>query len=271
MSFWEANRRLLILTGAALLAAIIVHFVAAAPRASDAAALEQGNRRMLLEIERLGKAGKDRKLTTEAVKLLEGQRSELAGVLKGLEGVLLVIPEGSRYLVPRGEIDPRLYFQKKLDELRKERTEGRLYPADAPLGFTKELQDREKPELLLRRMAAADRLAGAVAEAGLQRVTSIRHGPLRTRSADGVDDIYLAMLPMEISAVTDERGLVAFLTAISRQDRFLALDDLQIQVGDPKSRTFTLSATVSAITVRKGTRKTQKRPVGPTTLPVGRY
>jgi hypothetical protein len=266
VSFWEANRKLLIGIGAALVAAIVFHFAVVEPRRSEARQLERDGGDLLKEIEKY--RNKDTTISA-ALAALTKEREKLGTVRKGLGGVLLRIEKGSPYSPPKVS-DPRFYFQDQLNKLRKARTEGRPYPVNAPLGFTAETQKKDKPEILLERLAAVDRLTRAVERAGLRRVRGIRHRPMRTRSAKGVKAFHLAVLPMYLSATADERSLVQFLTEISRADSFLALESLAVEVTNPKARTFRITAGISALILRKSAAPRTGRP-RPRTLPVGRY
>lgn len=343
MNFWEANRKLFICVGVALLAAIIVHFVVAAPRRGKAIEIEGENSKLRDRAEKLtafkkvvlaeqinealddvgpenaqqeeeavtrvregvkklggrrrldqlgylkdGRITPDeiaplRKLVEEflpptaakAIEKMKAERAELKAIIEGLNGVLLEIPKNSRFRI-RGEAkaDPRFYFQKQLAELQKERCAGRPYPAKTPLGFTPEMVDKQKPALLLERLAAVDRLTRAVESAGLLRVQSILHGPVKVPPAKGVTDTHVALVPMYVKVTADERGMTAFVEEISRKGRFLALDSLSVEVTDPKARTFTMVAGVSALLRREGAAP-GRRGRGPTRgtrpLPIGRY
>jgi hypothetical protein len=269
VSFWEANRRLLAGCGVALLAAAVVHMVVAGPRWSQARGIDQNNAKLMKEITTLSR---ETTRVSKALVALQEERGKLGAVLENIGGVMLEIPPESRFRVPRGEIDPRLYFQKKLNEMREERTAGRPYPVEAPLGFTKDLQNREDPGLLLERLAAVERLTDALHASRLPRVGRIRHEAVVTRGAKGVDDVHLAMLPMQVQVSADERSLVAFLSEVSEEGRFLALEDLTIEVTDPKARTFNVSARVSAVLLRKSKAPSRREPArGTRPLPVGRY
>ncbi len=206
---------------------------------------------------------------------MKAERAELKAIIEGLNGVLLEIPKNSRFRI-RGEAraDPRFYFQKQLAELQKERCADRPYPAKTPLGFTPEMVDKQKPALLLERLAAVERLTRAVESAGLLRVQSIRHGPVKVPPARGVTDMHVALVPMYVKVTADERGMIAFVEEISRKGRFLALDSLHVEVTDPKARKFTMVAGVSALLRREGAAP-GRRGRGPTRgtrpLPIGRY
>jgi hypothetical protein len=270
--FLETNRRLVVGAAVVVAAALAVELVVAGGRRRAAARTEEQNRELQAEIDRLTKHPEK---VSAAMAKLKAEREGLGKVIDGLRGMLLEIPETSRYRVPPARRNDALfYFQEQHDALRKDRVEGRAYPAEAPLGFNAELQSREKdqPELLLERLAAVDRLTAAAARAGLARITGIRHGAVRTHSAKGVKDLHVACLPVQLSAVADERSLVAFLTEVSREGSFLALDGLALEVTNPKARSFTLKADVSALVLRKA-----PGPKGPASggpgrpPPVGRY
>ncbi len=340
MNFWEANRKLLVCVGAALVAAIIVHFVVAAPRRSRAIEVEKENRRLRDKAEKLtafrkatlagqvnevlddldsgntqqeeaitrvregvrGLGGREkldqlgilkddnisskdaavvRKLLKEllpptasaAIRKIKAERAELKVIIEGLNGLLLEIPKDSRYRAKGAALaDPRFYFQKQLAELQDERCKGRPYPAKTPLGFTQAMVDKQKPKLLLERLAAVDRLTLAVERSGL-RVKSIRHGPVRIPPTKGVRDMHIAMLPMFLTVIADERGMITFVQAISRKGQFLTLNSFQVKVTDPKARTFTMTVGVAALLRRKSAPPRRGgRPTGGTRpLPIGRY
>jgi hypothetical protein len=280
---WEGSRRLLIGTTVVVAAALAVELVVAGGRrraaaeiengkVEDGKVVEKGNRQLADEIEKLTSSSQ---AVSKALAQLEAERKGLSTVMEGLRGVLLDIPANSRYRVPPARRNDALfYFQEQRDALRKERTEGRGYPAEAPLGFTADLQAREKdqPELLLERLAAVDRLTAAVQRAGVVKVNTIRHGAVRVHSAKGVKDLHVACLPMQLIAVADERALVALLTEVSRERSFLALDGLSLEVTNPKARTFVMRADVSALIERKSPGPKGPAAGGPgRPPPVGRY
>ncbi len=268
MSFWEANRKLLVGIGAVLLAGLIFHFAVVGALWSEGNASRRDGQVLLEEIEsRRARPVESR----EAFATLKKQRLQIEKVLGGLGGVLLQIPKKSPYRVPSmRRNDAQFYFEERLNILRKDRTEGRPYPSKFPLGFTKAVQSKDGPEVLLERLAAVDRLTRAAHSAGLQRVWAIRHGPFKVRSSSKVTDVHLVLLPMELKATADERSLVQFCTEISRQGSFLALDSLDVEVSNPKANTFTMTVGVSALLMRSTpapkTRNTRAR-----VLPVGRY
>lgn len=271
MSFWEANRKLLVGVGLSLLAALAVHLIAAGPRRSAAVEIEQGNEGLRHQIRKL--LPPSGITTPQARQMLLADREGLEKVITGLRGLLLEISPSSKYRVPKGEIDPKFYFQKQLDLLRRERCDGRPYPSTMPLGFTDQLK-KEKADQLLERLAAADRLTAAAERAGLARVRGIRHGKISLRGAKGVKDMHLALLPMIVSATTDERGLISFLQEISRRDRFLALEAVNVEVTSPNAKTLNMTVTVTALVPRKGTGPKSGRttaPRGARPLPIGRY
>jgi hypothetical protein len=270
--FLERNRGLVFGAAGVVAAALAVELLVVQGRFLSAAAeVEKGNAGLEEEIGKLSSRGVE---VSKALAGLKTERERLEGLRRELGGVLLDIPEKSRYRVPPGRRNDALfYFQEQHNILRKERTDGRPYPAEAPLGFSPDIQTKEKdkPELLLERLAAVDRLTAAVQTAGLAKVSAIRHGELRAATAKGVKDMHLAVLPMHLSATADERSLVAFLTEISREGNFLALESMQVEVTGPKARTFKLEADVCALIERR-TAPPKDLPGRVTRpLPIGRY
>jgi hypothetical protein len=268
VSFWEANRKLLVGIGAVLVVGMIFHFAVVAALWSDGNTSRAEGDGLLEKIE--NRASKPVE-AGEAFARLKQQRLQIEKVLGGLGGGLLQIARNSPYRVPSiRRNDARFYFEERLNILRKERTEGRAYPAKCPLGFTKEVQSKDPPEVLLERLAAVDRLTGAAHSAGLQRVASIRHGPLKVRSSSKVTDVHLVLLPMQLTATADERGLVQFCTQISREDAFLALDSLDVKVANPEAKTLTMTVGVSALLLRRKPAPSTRN-TGPRVLPLRRY
>ncbi len=258
MSFWESNRKLLVAVGAAVVAAIAFDVVLVGSVRGEANTHNSSSRDLLENIE--SHTRKQVKVS-KALADLKGQQIRLKKVMEGMDGLLLKIPKGSPYLVPdMRRNDAKFYFEERLNALRKERVEGRAYPKEFPLGFNKELRDSDAPGLLLERLAAVDRLTKAAHSAGVQRVKSIRHGSVKVKSARGVKDVHLALVSMQITAVGDERSLVQFVTEISSEGRFLALDSLSVEVANVKAKSFTMTAGVSALLLRRSAPPKSKGP-----------
>jgi len=249
VNFWEANRKLLVGIGVAVAAAVAFELTVVGAVRGEAQQHRSSSRDLLENVESHTK----KKIgVSDALAELQGQRDRLKKVMKGMDGLLLDIPKGSPYLVPEmRRNDAKFYFEERLNALRKERVEGRAYPGEFPLGFTKELREKEDPGLLLERLAAVDRLTRAAHAAGVERIRSIRHGSLKIRSARGIKDVHLALLTMQITAVGGERSLVQFMTEISTEGRFLALEGLSVEVDNLKAKTFTMTANVSALRLRR--------------------
>lgn len=216
----------------------------------------------------------------EALKAAADERKRLQAEIRRAAGLLMPIPD--KYVIPKSELDPRLFFEKRLAELRERCTPDRYPPylagKSCPVGFSADLQGREGDlKVLLERLAAADRLTAtvdAVAKTAAIRVLGITHGAPVMVSAPNVSQVHLRELPMTIRAVTDEKGLTGFVEEISREGSFLALQTLDVEVTDPKSRTLVMKAEVLAVMGRQGAGAKGPAGGGPTPVapaPVGRY
>lgn len=250
MNFWERNRKLIAAVIVAAIAAVVVHFVVVSPRYSESARIEEEeNSALRQEIAGINRdGGLD---VPAALSRREERRKALDDVIKGMDNVLLVIPDGSRFRVPASRRnDAKFYFQEQQNRLFEERCAGGQYPAKGVLGFLQDMYDSESAELLLERLAAVDRLTAAVNRAGVTRVRQIRHLKTTIHSAKGVKDAYLELLPMTVEMVADERATIEFLSEISRDGAYMALDGLDMQVTDAKSRTVTITAALSALVLR---------------------
>ncbi|HOX08436.1 MAG TPA: hypothetical protein PK280_18720 [Planctomycetota bacterium] len=245
----------------------------------------------------------------EVLKAIKAEHSELEKVL-GTEkvagrvsGLLLVCP-----VVTKNADNPRFnLFERRLAGSRDKCNASGIFPRydqsrpeSCPLGFTPEVQkdeaqlltqalvsEKEKEEVrvqqLLDRLSAANRLTDAVIEAsgrGVLRVRSCIQRPVRMLASPQVSRMHLRVVPMAVRMTADEKGLVAFVERISRAGSFLAIENLSVEVTDPKAKTFNLSAQVLALVpkegpgpARPGDRSGPGRPgqIGNPVAPIGRY
>jgi hypothetical protein len=279
MSFWEANRGLV--TGAilALLLAAIMHFLVAGARRSQARDLERQAAELQAQIDKLDRGAPAPDIAApEALKAIKAERAELDKVLKRTGGLLLTLPP--EYVLPKNAPDKQLIFERQLSELRARCVEGRYpkydqsKPQSCPLGFTQEIQ-KEEVELLLQRLAAARRLMAAADAANLARVLSISHGKAATLGSPGVSKMHLRLLPLNLRGVADEKSLVTFIQEISREGSFLGLESLEVEVTDPKAKTFNIKAGLLALVAMEGPAKAGgpggPGQSGPTPPSIGRY
>jgi len=259
VSFWERNRGLLVGLVAAAVGGLVIHFMVAGSRRSQAQGVEAQNAGLEGEIARLNEL--KNKPAPEAIKELKAERADLQKVLKRLEGMLLVQPR--EYVLPKNEAYPRLFFDKRLNELRKRCADqgGRFVGKPCPAGFTDQLQ-KEDVELLLQRLSAARLLTEAAENAKVAQVQGLVHGRPALLTAPGVDRFHLRLLPINVRFVADERQLIAFVQEISREGRFLTLQNLSVEVIDPKAKTFQASADLMALVRRDGS-GSAKKPEGP--------
>ncbi len=289
MNFWEANRGLLIGAAVALVVALLVHFLVAGQARGAASGLAEECAELRGMIDALTPA--DGKPAPEALKDIRDERAGLEKVLGTdktpgrVAGLLLQLPRD--YIVPKNADNPRFnIFERKLAEIRERCNTSGIFPRyeqsrpeSCPLGFTPQVL-KEDVQLLLQRLCAANRLTGALIDAsgqGSLRVKSCSHGPVRLLSSPDVSRMHLRLMPMTVRMTADERVLTAFVERISRDGSFLALQNLAVEVTDPKARTFNLTADVLALVPLdgpgpgKGSGRTS--PVGPGTgtVPVGRY
>jgi len=279
MSFWEANRGLVAGAILALLLAAIMHFLVAGARRSQARDLERQAAELQAQIDKLDRGAPAPDMAApEALKAIKAERAELDKVLKRTGGLLLTLPP--EYVLPKNAPDKQLIFERQLSELRARCVEGRdpkydqSKPQSCPLGFTRELQDRESSdlEMLFQRLAAARRLMAAADAANLARVLSISHGKAATLGSPGVSKMHLRLLPLNLRGVADEKSLVTFIQEISREGSFLGLESLEVEVTDPKAKTFNIKAGLLALVAMEGPGKAGgPGQSGPTPPSIGRY
>jgi hypothetical protein len=254
LSFYEQNKRFLIVVCSAIFVAVLLHVMVAGKMRSESAAIE--NKEIIpLEKELSGriKEGKDRQTLAAAQKDILAERKKLIRVISSLDAVILTIPEDSRFKVPASRAnDASFYFQEQLDRMRKEKAATGQFPDKQPLGFTKALQNKNKPEALLTRLAAVERLCTAVDMAGL-RVIKIGHVLTSGRGSVLSQAWRWPLHPVSISirASGNEESLMRFIEAISSKGSFMALETLNLEVVDPKAGVITISAVVSAVLKRK--------------------
>jgi len=283
VSFWEANRGLVIGAAVALVVALGVDWLVAGPSRTNAVKLEAEAAELQSQIEALAPAAGQP--APQALETIGKERADLSKVLDKVKGLLLALPKD--YQIPKNADNPRFnIFERKLAESRDRTNASGLFPRydqshpeNCPLGFIPQVQKEDVP-LLLERLYAADRLTEAVIESashGPFRALGITHGPAGLLSSPGVTRMHLRLVPLTIRAAADEKTLMAFLERISREGSFLALQELHVEVTDTRAKTFNFTAEVRALVPRDGPgpRKTggpggPRRPVGPPP-PIGRY
>jgi hypothetical protein len=311
MSFWEANRGLLAGVGVALVVTLAVHFLVAGPSRRAAAAMEEKNAELQRRIDEL--TPDSGRPAPEVFQATMDERKKLNQVLAAdsrtpgsVGGLLLVLPKD--YVVARNADNPRFnIFERKLAASRDRCNASGIFPrydqsnpAVCPLGFTPEVQkeevllvtqglgsEREREEarvqLLLERLCATNRLGDAlieVASQGSLRVKACVQGRLRLVASPQVSRMHLRLLPITVRMTADEKALVAFAERISRPGGFLAIEELGVEVTDPKARVFNLTVQLLALVPREGPGPAKpgdqpgsRRPGQPgvPVAPIGRY
>lgn len=270
MSAPGANRGLIAGIVAALVVALIIHFAVAQRIAGQAAGIERKCSELGGSIDQLLSGGQE---APQAEKDAAATEKALRAVLGKQEGLLLVRP-GS--YVPQRQEDkdnPRLFFERRLDELLgRAAAAGFAGARTGRLGFTPALQKEAVP-LLLERLAAADRLVAAAGAAGLTRVKSVTHGKPAVLASPEAGGVHLVLLPLKVSGAADERGLILFLQKLSQPGSFLALRSLEMEVTDPQARAFNFTMELAAILQRRQpAAPAAGAPAPPVSRPpVGRY
>lgn len=181
---------------------------------------------------------------------LDRERETLGELDKALEGATLKIPDD---LASREGRDP-LYFQTKLRELMERVSTSGLVLAEGAksLGFSREVSGEVTPEYLAR-LAVMRHIVRAANEADVEQIMKVEQVAVPGPAAGEGENQAGALpgeLPVRISVLTDEKGLIGFVQSLSQPEEFLALRGLRVEVKDPSSGAFEAYLELAAVLER---------------------